>query len=288
MDDIELAYEVIGEGEPVVLIHPGLAVDGFVLLIPRLAETGRYRLIHYHRAGYGGSSRPAGPVSLADHASHCRALLRHLGFERAHVVGHSSGGNIALQLALDAPELVHTLALLEPAIVHVPSGPQLGQEVILPARQRFESGDPAGAVDTFLRGVAGPGYRESVGKGLPPGAFARLVEAAGTFFGVELPAVRAWTLTPDDAARITQPALAVVGERTRGRGFRLPGATRPGAQPAAARRGVHPAGGRSSPARREPGRDGRGPSSTSSPATRSGRAAEPGRDPCLPVPGPVG
>jgi pimeloyl-ACP methyl ester carboxylesterase len=43
-------------------------------------------------------------------------LLRELAIERAHIVGHSSGGLIALQLALDHPELVRSLALLEPAL----------------------------------------------------------------------------------------------------------------------------------------------------------------------------
>ena len=42
--------------------------------------------------------------------------MKHLGLERAHVVGHSYGGAIAVQLALEAPSLVHSLVLLEPAI----------------------------------------------------------------------------------------------------------------------------------------------------------------------------
>jgi pimeloyl-ACP methyl ester carboxylesterase len=49
----------------------------------------------------------AGRVSIVQQAAHLRALLRHLDIARAHLVGHSSGGNIALQLALDAPTLVH-------------------------------------------------------------------------------------------------------------------------------------------------------------------------------------
>jgi len=43
-----------------------------------------------------------------------RRTFSHLGVGRAHVVGHSTGANIALQLALDRPEVVQTLALLEP------------------------------------------------------------------------------------------------------------------------------------------------------------------------------
>ena len=43
--------------------------------------------------------------------------MRHVGFDSAHVVGHSLGGVIALQLALDAPQAVRTLALMEPALM---------------------------------------------------------------------------------------------------------------------------------------------------------------------------
>jgi pimeloyl-ACP methyl ester carboxylesterase len=55
--------------------------------------------------------------------------MRHLGIERAHVVGHSSSAIMALQLALDAPDRVLSLALLEPALLAVPSGPYAGEAI---------------------------------------------------------------------------------------------------------------------------------------------------------------
>src|SRR5881628_2633312 len=121
LEGAELEYEVRGAGEPVVLIHPGHFADWLTPLLdePRLRD--RYRLLWYHRVGCAGSRRTAGPVSLAQHAAHCRSLMRHLGIERAHVVGHSSSGNVALQLAMDAPDAVHSLAILEPALFSVPS-----------------------------------------------------------------------------------------------------------------------------------------------------------------------
>ncbi|HEX2339337.1 MAG TPA: alpha/beta fold hydrolase [Vicinamibacterales bacterium] len=73
--------------------------------------------MRYHRRGYAGSSPVRPPFSLSQQAADCRALLGHLRVERTHVVGHSSGGSIALQLALDAPEVVHSLVLLEPALL---------------------------------------------------------------------------------------------------------------------------------------------------------------------------
>jgi pimeloyl-ACP methyl ester carboxylesterase len=53
---------------------------------------------------------------IAQQAAQCRSLMRHLGVERAHVVGHSSSAHMALQLALDSPEAVQSLGLLEPAL----------------------------------------------------------------------------------------------------------------------------------------------------------------------------
>jgi pimeloyl-ACP methyl ester carboxylesterase len=65
-----------------------------------------YRLIGYHRRGYAGSSRTAGPVTIADQAADLARLLDILGVERAYVAGHSYGGLIATQLTLTRPDLV--------------------------------------------------------------------------------------------------------------------------------------------------------------------------------------
>jgi pimeloyl-ACP methyl ester carboxylesterase len=181
LDGIELEYEVRGgAGEPVVLIHPGHFADWFTPLLNESALMEHYRVLWYHRAGCMGSSRIAGPVSLAQQAAHCRALMRHLGIARAHVVGHSSSGNIALQLALDVPEAVHTLAVLEPALYAVPSA-QTSRAFVGVAVQRYRAGDTAGAIDTFLRGVCGPGYRAVLDQALPD-AFDQHVADADTFF----------------------------------------------------------------------------------------------------------
>ncbi|MDQ4031747.1 MAG: alpha/beta fold hydrolase [Actinomycetota bacterium] len=52
-------------------------------------------------------------VSIAEHAQDCRALLGELDVTQAHLVGHSYGACVALQLALDAPRAVSSLALFE-------------------------------------------------------------------------------------------------------------------------------------------------------------------------------
>jgi pimeloyl-ACP methyl ester carboxylesterase len=220
IDGVELEYEIRGTGEPVVLVHAGVFADWFKPLLEEPALTGRYCVLNYHRIGYAGSSRVCGAVSLAQQAAHLRSLMRRLGIERAHIVGHSSGGNIALQLALDAPDAVRSLALLEPALMAPPSEQQKGSAAIrasfqiAPVLQLYGVGDKAGAVDAWMRGVGGPSYRAALDRTLPPGAFDQAVADADTFFGQELPAVRRWSFTRDDASRVTQPVLAVLGAKS--------------------------------------------------------------------------
>jgi pimeloyl-ACP methyl ester carboxylesterase len=212
LNGFELEYEIHGDGEPVLLIHPGIFAGWFTPLFEQPSLASRYRLIHYHRVGCAGSSRVAGPVSLARHAAHARLLVEHLGVGRAHVVGHSSGGNVALQLALDAPDVVHTLAVLEPALMTVPSA-STSRAFVGRALQHYRDGDRATAIDMFLRGTCGPDYRAVLDLVLP-GAFRQAVADADTFFQQEMPALQQWSFTRDDAERIIQPVLAVVGERS--------------------------------------------------------------------------
>lgn len=246
LDGIELQYEIRGSGEPVVLVHAGVFADWFKPLLEQSSLTRRYRLVSYYRAGYASSGRVTGPLSIAQQAAHLRSLMQHLGIARAHLVGHSSGANIIMQLALDAPERVHSLVLMEPALPVTSGGPErilATRAFMAPVFEAYRAGDKARAVDLFMQGVSGPTYRATLEQVLPDG-FKQAIADADTFFGQELPAVMQWSLAPEDAKRIVQPALAVMGERSpqvaaiwperqrillstlpRAEGFVLPGAT---------------------------------------------------------------
>jgi len=214
LDDVELEYEVRGAGEPLLLIDM-LIADCFVPLLREPALAHGYQLIRYHKRGWVGSTHTPPPVSIGDHASDAAALLEHLGVPRAHIVGHSTGASIGAQLALDHPEKVHTLALLEPTLVSLP----LGGAFLTAAGPVFEAyriGDHSGALAMFVAAASGLDWEDcrAVLEERIPGVVAQSIQDADTFFGIELPALTAWTFGPEQAAAVRRPVLSMVGAET--------------------------------------------------------------------------
>jgi pimeloyl-ACP methyl ester carboxylesterase len=205
VDGVDLEYEVRGTGEPVVLIHAGLLADWFAPLLDQPAIARSFRTLSYHRPGYAGSPGIAGPLDIARQAALCHGLMRHVGIERAHIVGHSSSAAMALQLALDAPGAVRSVTLLETALLIVPSGPYAAEAMGL-----YRAGKRADALDAWMRGVCGPDYRSVLDRTIPA-AFDQALADLDTFFEQELPALRGWSFDAEAAARVTQPALVVLG-----------------------------------------------------------------------------
>jgi 3-oxoadipate enol-lactonase len=214
VNGVELAYEVKGSGEPVLLISPVLA-DGFLPFLSEPTLADRYRLIRYHKRGWADSTHTASPVSVEDHVVDAAALLDHLGVGRAHIAGHSSGGAVALQLAQDRPELVHTLVLLEPSILSVPGGEAFVHKAG-PAFEAYAAGEHETALGLFMSAVSGLEWKacRALVEERIPGANAQALKDADTFFGVELPALTRWAFDAGSAAAVSQPVLSVLGTET--------------------------------------------------------------------------
>jgi pimeloyl-ACP methyl ester carboxylesterase len=120
-----------------------------------------------------------------------------------------------LQLALDAPDLLASLILFEPA---KPSGRQreaAAGTYVGPALAAADQGDVARAFDVFLRGVGGDGYREALRGWLGDDGLAEAGRESAYFFAGELPALGAWTFGPAEAARVAAPALLLCGAESR-------------------------------------------------------------------------
>ncbi len=206
----EIEYQVQGNGEPVLLINPSLTADGLgvpLLSQPELAS--HYQLINYHRRGYAGSTLGFEPLTAVCQARDAAALLKYLHVKSAHVVGHSFGGTIALQLACEAPELVHSLALLEPDIPMVPNGGTRLSNLFSPAIEAYRAGDKGKAVELFGNGVFGPNWQALVENCLP-GGVKQSIKDFDTFFQ-EIPVIQEWQFGPRETAAIHQPVLSVLG-----------------------------------------------------------------------------
>ena len=118
-------------------------------------------------------------------------------------------------MAQDAPEIVHSVAVLEPALLDVIfASPQFGA-VAEKAGALYASGDKAGAAEAFAREVGGPDFdatTAALDRTLPSGYFERWVACADTLFQSDFQVE--WTFTQEDAARIKQPVFNVVGADT--------------------------------------------------------------------------
>jgi pimeloyl-ACP methyl ester carboxylesterase len=213
VDGAALEVAVEGSGEPIVFIHGACFADSYLALASDPGVSDHYRTIRYRRRGFTGSSPVDGPFSVSDHASDCRALLGALGVEKAHAVGHSYGAAVALQLAVDAPEVVATLALFEPPLLAVPSAPQFF-EAVGPIFERYGSGDRVGAVHAFVTAVSDPGWRNHV-ENTVPGGVEQAEDDAATLFESDLPSLQAWEFGANEAAKIHQPVLYLLGSDTK-------------------------------------------------------------------------
>jgi pimeloyl-ACP methyl ester carboxylesterase len=103
----ELAFEDLGEGPPLLLIHAGIC-DRRMWRPQVSGWAARHRLLAPDLRGFGQSSLPPGPFR---HADDLLVLLDELGIERVAVVGVSMGGEVALDLALAATERITALVL---------------------------------------------------------------------------------------------------------------------------------------------------------------------------------
>jgi pimeloyl-ACP methyl ester carboxylesterase len=134
------------------------------------------------------------------------------------VVGHSSGALIGVQLAADEPDLVQSLALIEPAPLgpfQVPAFAEVGQRFVGPAMAAFSNGDVSSAIDHFMRGVCGDAYREVINRSLGPQVHQDILRESPFFFKDEIPACMRWEFGVADSARISSPVLVVEGAEGR-------------------------------------------------------------------------
>jgi pimeloyl-ACP methyl ester carboxylesterase len=152
-----LYYEQMGEGVPILLIHPaGATASTWGSLIDELAGLGQ--VIAYDRRGYARSG--GNPVrSMSTHTADAATILEGLGSPPAVVVGTSAGAAIAVDLAVRRPDLVEAVVAHEfpwRFTHHVPSAMQLATLTKIGWLSLW--GRASDAAETLLRSVYG--YRD--------------------------------------------------------------------------------------------------------------------------------
>jgi pimeloyl-ACP methyl ester carboxylesterase len=164
INGIEIQYDVSGAGPPVLFLngHGSRAADWAQ---QRRALESRYRVITFDSRDVGHAAMTVEPVhSVPQLADDAVALLDHLGIERAHVVGPSTGGLIAQEIALRHPERVRSLTLAS-AWAHIGPLDQITQPVLV----------LAGAEDTLMP----PHLSRALAQALPNARFRQLPGGPG-------------------------------------------------------------------------------------------------------------
>lgn len=108
----DISYEVFGEDvpgrAPILLIH-GSTINGWTDwggIAPDLAK--QYKVLVPDCRGHGRSNNPKMSYSFKELANDAATFVHSLGYERAHVIGHSNGGNVALVTLMEHPDVVQT------------------------------------------------------------------------------------------------------------------------------------------------------------------------------------
>ena len=157
VNGIHLAYDIQGEGEPLVLVTgTGYCSWFWHKTTPGLSE--HYRVITFDNRGAGDTDKPEAPYSIPMMAADTAGLMDALALRDAFVLGHSLGGYIAQELAITRSDLVSKLILA--------STNYGGMKVIPPSPEAFDvltnrEGDP---IQLIRRGIAvacAPGFGET-------------------------------------------------------------------------------------------------------------------------------
>jgi pimeloyl-ACP methyl ester carboxylesterase len=215
IEGMSFGYVDLGSGPPVILIHGSMSdYREWSSQMEALAK--HYHVIAYSRRYHWPNTPPGkdADATVPRQTEDLAAIIKSLGLAPASVVAHSYGGTVALSLALQHPELVRTLVLLDPGVpgvlVNTPES-----EGVVKERQAFreemskafDSGDAERIVRTALANFA-PGEFDNA-----PREIRDMYLANVPAFRLDLTAPRP-TLTCEDIRRIAAPALVLTGGRS--------------------------------------------------------------------------
>jgi pimeloyl-ACP methyl ester carboxylesterase len=210
IDGVNLVYEEVGSGTPVLLIHgTGGAVWG---PLPQQLSAAGHRAIYYHRRGFGASE--CAPIKDPPrHTRDAATLLERLDAAPAIVIGHSMGGMLTLDLAIRRPELVQGFVVIEPPL-HFKKHPSMKmmRELIGAQIMRRRRGDVA-AAERFMRWATTMTDGSNGYDSTPPEVQAELRANAPAIM-CELDTGTGEHVKSAEIARISCPAVLLLGGST--------------------------------------------------------------------------
>ena len=218
-------YETVGRG-PHVLLIPGFATNFHLFDGQVDALSAKHTVTRYDLRGQGKSSAPAAGYSTQEHVGDLAGLMGHLGVTRAHLVGASMGGAVAVRAALEHPDLVASLALAGAVVDGFSAWSDDFVQRLRRARKLAQSEGVAPALVDWKQHPFFGATRDR------EAFFARVLEYSGAGWLDNTKPARAGPSDFDRLPQIKAPTLAVVGSRdveackviAREVGQRVPGA----------------------------------------------------------------
>jgi len=205
---ISINYQVKGKGANLVLVHgAGDNLNMWYHQVPVFSKS--YRVITYDVRGSGKTERPEGEYSIALLAEDAYQLMKAIGVKEAYFLGYSMGGRIALELALNHPELIKALILANSSVVLTPPSAESleRRRTIL---ELLGKGDMKAFAEMMTAGAFSPGLKSrnpaefkkymKVKLQNHPQGIARIMQLLGA------PA------SPPDLSKVRCPVLLIVGE----------------------------------------------------------------------------
>lgn len=218
LDGAVISLRDAGQGPPVILLHSSSSHSGQWKHLSDLLS-GQFRVLAPDLHGYGRSDPllPNGRSSTQQDAGIVYALLDDLGTP-AHLVGHSLGGSIAGRVAIERPNEVASLTMIEPVFF------SLLEETQSPSRIEYlevanammvldRFGERERAASLFLDFWIGPGALDGMDEEAREYVVRTVDRVADDWFGVSASAPGA--LTVEDFDRLSSPTLLVCGEKTK-------------------------------------------------------------------------
>jgi pimeloyl-ACP methyl ester carboxylesterase len=189
-----------------VLVHGSMDRSAGLLRLSRRLRS-RFRVVRYDRRGYGRSLGVGPPYRVADHVDDLAEVIERTAAPRGagpvSVFGHSFGGNVALALACERPDLVAAVATYESPMSWLDWWPDTSA-----GGAALSAADAEDAAEAFMRAILGERKWERV-----PQRTREARRAEGPAMVAELADLRG--AAPWDAGRIAAPVLAMYGERAR-------------------------------------------------------------------------